>query len=299
MKQLCEICSGEYYELYNGDIRDGVFGGVKKHAVIYQCNQCGVQRLQEEDCIPDEYYETGKYREKLEESLESKKAVVVQDEMQHYTLQAFFPKSLRDKNILDVGCGVGSLLDMLKNITNSQIGIEPCSPYLESLSKRGYKKVYSSLSEVGENNNNTVDYAFSIQVIEHVKDPKGFLEEIKRLIKPRGRILISTPNKNDILMTLLKDKFYPFFYRTQHRWYFDENSLTRCVELAGFKVENVHFIHRYGMANALYWLRDKIPNGQVRMGGINNMADSLWKSYLNESKQSDNIYMELIIANDD
>ena len=53
------------------------------------------------------------------------------------------------------------------------------------------------------------------------------------------------------------------------------------------------------MANALYWLRDKIPNGQVRMGGINNMADSLWKSYLNESKQSDNIYMELIIANDD
>ena len=298
MKQQCEICSGEYHELYNGNIRDGAYGGVKISAVIYQCNQCGVQRLREKDCIPDEYYETGEYRERLEESLESKRAAVEQDEMQHHTLQAFFPNSLRGKNILDVGCGVGSLLDMLKNVSHSQIGIEPCSSHLESLSKRGYK-VYPSLSEAAEDNNSTIDYAFSIQVIEHVKNPREFLEEIKKLIKPRGRLLISTPNKNDILMTLLKDEFYSFFYRTQHRWYFDENSLTKCAELAGFRVDNIHFIHRYGMANTLYWLKDRNPNGKVRMNGIDNMADSLWQAYLENSKQSDNIYMELRVVDND
>jgi len=216
MKQQCEICNGEYYEFFKGDIRDGAYGELKKSAIIYRCNQCGVERLREEDCIPNEYYETGEYRDKLEQSLEGEKASIEQDEMQHYTLQSIFPNSLRGKKILDVGCGVGSLLDMLKNVSHSQIGIEPCNFYLESLSKRGYK-VYQSLSESIKDDNTNIDYAFSIQVIEHVKNPIKFLKEIKKLIKPGGRLLISTPNKNDILMNLLKDEFYSFFYRTQHR----------------------------------------------------------------------------------
>ena len=292
MKNICEICGGEFSTIYTGNIRDGAYGGVKNSAVIYECTDCKVQRLREEDCIPDEFYETGQYRERLEESLESQKAVVEQDEMQHYTLQAFFPESLRGANILDVGCGAGSLLDMLKNISLSQIGVEPCVPYLESLTKHGYK-IYSSVSEAIEDKKGMIDYGFSIQVIEHVKNPIEFLKEIRKLIKPGGRLLISTPNRNDILMTLLKDKFYQFFYRTQHRWYFDEASLTKCAQSAGFSVSSVRFIHRYGMANTLYWLRDKVPNGKEKMSGINGMADSLWKAYLENSKQSDNIYMEL------
>ena len=298
MKQLCEICGSKYREFYSGDIRDGVYGGVKHSAIIYECNECGVQRLRESDCIPDEYYETGKYRKKLEESLNGEKAVVEQDKMQHFTLKSIFPTSLRNKSVLDVGCGVGSLLDMLKSVSFSQIGIEPCGPYLESLSKRGYK-VYPSLSDAAKENINSIDYAFSIQVIEHVKNPIKFLKEIRSIIKPGGRLLISTPNRDDILMTLLSDNFYPFFYRTQHRWYFDENSLTKCAELAGFEVESFNFIHRYGMANTLYWLRDKIPNGNIRIDGINNMADSLWKTYLENNKQSDTIFIKLKIPESD
>jgi 2-polyprenyl-3-methyl-5-hydroxy-6-metoxy-1,4-benzoquinol methylase len=292
MKQQCEICGGKYHELYKGNIRDGAYGGVKSSAMVYQCNQCGVQRLREKDCILDGYYETGEYRERLKESLESKKATIEQDEMQHHTLKTLFPESLRGKSILDVGCGVGSLLDMLKNVSHSQIGVEPCNPYLESLSGRGYK-VYPSLSKALEGSKDTVDYAFSIQVIEHVRNPTEFLKDIKKMIKPGGRLLISTPNRCDILMNLLGEKFYPFFYRTQHRWYFNENSLTICAKFAGFKVNNINFVHRYGMANTLYWLRDKVPNGKEKMSGINGMADSLWKAYLENSKQSDNIYMEL------
>ena len=294
MKNICEICGGEYSTIYTGNIRDGAYGGVKNSAVIYECTDCNVQRLREEDCIPDEFYETGHYRELLEESLDSQKAVVEQDEMQHYTMQAFFPESLRGANILDIGCGSGSLLDMLKNISLSQIGVEPCGPYLQSLTKRGYK-IYSSASEAIEDNKEMIDYGFSIQVIEHVKNPIEFLKEIRKLIKPGGRLLISTPNRNDILMTLLKDKFYQFFYRTQHRWYFDEASLSKCAQSAGFRVSSVRFIHRYGMANTLYWLRDGKPKGKLVMDGIDDMQDAFWKASLEKNKQSDNIYMELIV----
>ena len=57
MKNLCEICGGEYITIYTGNIRDGAYGGVKNSAVIYECTDCKVQRLREEDCIPDEFYE--------------------------------------------------------------------------------------------------------------------------------------------------------------------------------------------------------------------------------------------------
>ena len=294
MNNKCEICGGKFNEIYSGAIRDGAYRGCKRHAIVYECTCCKVQRLREEDCIPEEFYETGQYRELLEESLENKNAVVEQDEMQHYTLQAFFPQSLRGANILDVGCGAGSLLDMLKNVSSSQIGIEPCGPYLESLTKRGHK-VYSSLSEAIEDKKGMIDYGFSIQVIEHVKNPIEFLKEIRKLIKPGGRLLISTPNRNDILMSLLKEKFYQFFYRTQHRWYFDEYSLIKCAELSGFRVNNVSFIHRYGMANTLYWLRDEEPKGLLAMDSIDDMHDAFWKASLEKNKQSDNMYIELLV----
>jgi SAM-dependent methyltransferase len=293
MNKYCDICNeGNYHEFYNGDIRDGSFGGIKHSAIVYECSNCGVQKLKEEDCIPEEFYESGEYREKLEQSLKSTEAIVEQDEMQHYTLNTLFPYSLRESSVLDVGCGVGSLLDRLQNISSNQVGIEPCKPYLESLKERGYN-VFPSLEDAKKEYSNSIDYAFSIQVIEHVKNPKEFLKEIKNLMKPDGKILISTPNRNDILMTLLKDKFYPFFYRTQHRWYFDQKSLTICSELAGLKVNKISFVHRYGMANTLYWLRDMKPKGSQKINGIESMADSLWKVYLENTQQSDNLYIEL------
>jgi 2-polyprenyl-3-methyl-5-hydroxy-6-metoxy-1,4-benzoquinol methylase len=298
MSYLCEICGGVGVEVYNGDIRDGAYGGIKSSAVIYECSGCGVQRLREVDCIPDEYYETGKYREKLKESLDGLKAVVEQDENQYFTMQALFPNSLRDKTILDVGCGVGSLLDMLKNISGKQIGVEPCTPYLESLIERGYQ-VYSDLSLALKEHSNAIDYAFSIQVIEHVKNPRKFLKEFKKFLAPGGKLLISTPNRNDILMTLLKEIYFPFFYRTQHRWYFDENSLINCAKIAGLRINNVKYIHRYGMANIFYWLRDNQPRGRLKMKGIDTVADTLWKSYLESTKQSDNMYLELMVDKND
>jgi 2-polyprenyl-3-methyl-5-hydroxy-6-metoxy-1,4-benzoquinol methylase len=294
MKIKCEICDGKLNEIYIGAIRDGAFGGLKSNAVVYECSGCKVQRLREEDCIPPEFYETGKYRELLKESLESNNAVIEQDLMQHYTLKALFPESLRGANVLDVGSGAGSLLDMLKNISSSQIGIEPCVPYFEALTKRGHK-VYSSLSEAIKDEKRNIDFGFSIQVIEHVNNPLEFLREIKKLIKPGGRLLISTPNRNDILMSLLKEKFYKFFYRTQHRWYFDDYSLIKCAELSGFRVNNVKFIHRYGMANTLYWLKDEKPKGLLTMDSIDDTHDAFWKASLEKNKQSDNMYIELLV----
>ena len=43
---------------------------------------------------------------------------------------------------------------------------------------------------------NTFDLVTANMVMEHVEDPSGVLSEIKRVLKPRGRLIIHTPNKN-------------------------------------------------------------------------------------------------------
>ena len=181
----CEICNGELKVKYLGSIRDGSYGNSLDDAVILECQQCNVQRLKEEYCIPDSYYESGAYREILNQSLETNKAIYEQNEIQKYTFNEIPLSKLKDKVIMDVGCGAGSLLNMTKNISNKQIGVEPCQPYRDSLIAQGYE-IFRDLTESNSHYHNTVDYAFSIQVIEHVSNPREFLEEIKSLIKPGG-----------------------------------------------------------------------------------------------------------------
>ena len=71
-----------------------------------------VQRLEKRivfRCI----YQTGEYREFLKQSFESERA-------RGFTglyFQVLAPHSLKDLNIPDIGCGAGTLLNRLKNIT--------------------------------------------------------------------------------------------------------------------------------------------------------------------------------------
>ncbi len=105
-----------------------------------------------------------------------------------------------------------------------------------------------------------------------------------------GRLVISTPNRNDILFDLLPDEFPEFFYRVVHRWYFNVESLRICAERAGFKLERVCFVHRFGMSNAFAWLRDRKPSGLARLSGIDIAADAFWKGYMEKSGKSDCLY---------
>ncbi|MBT7558224.1 class I SAM-dependent methyltransferase, partial [Candidatus Woesearchaeota archaeon] len=245
----CEICGNLSWEsVYNGDIRDGHYGLIRENSTVFQCIDCGVQRLLESDCIPPEYYDTGEYREKLNQSLSLDSEIEGHELLNRFTFESIWPLSVRNKHVLDVGCGSGHLLDALSGASKNQVGIEPCSPYLASIIEKGYE-AYSSIQECSNKGREKYfDFGFSIQVIEHVLNPRLFLEDIRLLLKPGADLLISTPNRDDILMSLMPDDFPSFFYRTQHRWYFDANSLEFCAKSAGFEIVEMKYIHRYGMS---------------------------------------------------
>ena len=289
----CAICGrSDWVVAYHGPVRDGTFGALRENAVVARCDGCGVERLAEAFCTPGSFYETDEYRRKLRQELDSESHFRTHDELQIHTLKAIWPTNLRGKTVADIGCAAGSLLDHLRGCTRNQVAVEPYDAYRGCLVARGYR-AYPYARDAVTEWAGSVDLAFSIQVIEHTAAPRTFLEEIRPLLAPDGKLVISPPNRRDILFDLLPQDFPSFFYRVVHRWYFDAASLENCARLAGYEVVQMRHVHRYGMANALRWLRDRRPGGHDHLPGIDALADSFWSGYLEQSGRADCLFAVL------
>jgi 2-polyprenyl-3-methyl-5-hydroxy-6-metoxy-1,4-benzoquinol methylase len=291
----CEICAArDWREVYRGPVRRGAFGNLSDpDTVVGVCGFCGAARLQEDRCEHEEVYEDTAYRRLVGEATNAAGYFSEHDPNMLRNLAVLWPQSMRGKIVADLGCAGGSFLDHLRGLVASAIAIEPCEAYHASLGERGYA-VYPYTVEALKAWAGKVDYAFSFSVIEHVPNPRSFLEELRRLLKPNGRALISTPNRRDFMLDLMPDAYVPFFYRTVHRWYFDAESLRRCAEAAGLVPVGTHFVHRFGLSNSLRWLRDRRPGGRDPLPHLDEpLLDSFWRNFLEERGISDYLYLTL------
>ena len=286
----CPICDGKHWKLiHNGQIRNGMRKS-SLQSEVRRCADCGVDRLSESTCLSHSEYVSENYRTLLEQNHVADKHFESHDELAKFTLDTLWPYSFRGKIVADVGCGGGALLDHISGLADTLIAIEPSLPWAQSLTQRGYKW-YASITEACSDYYGKVDLILSTQVIEHVDDPKDFLIQIGKLLSINGIAIISTPNRDDILMELIPDSFPNFFYRSQHRWYFDAKSLATCTEHAGLSIDKIRHVHRYGMANAMYWLKDGLPKGRNSMHPLDDSINSHWKTWLENNGKSDNLYI--------
>jgi 2-polyprenyl-3-methyl-5-hydroxy-6-metoxy-1,4-benzoquinol methylase len=89
----------------------------------------------------------------------------------------------KDSRILDYGCGNGLFVQYLqsKGYTNAT-GYDP---YIEAYTK-------TSLLH------RSYDVVTSYDVIEHVEDPKSYMQDLVSLVKPGGLLVVGTPNAEEI-----------------------------------------------------------------------------------------------------
>lgn len=289
----CEICGTEAWsEAYRGPVRDGAFGRLTGETAVARCGGCGAERLAEEATKSEDFYKGEDYRRSLAEPTDAAGFFAEHDVLQLQNLQQLWPESLRGKTIADIGCAAGSFLDHVRGLPGRVVAVEPCADYHDSLASRGYE-VYAFAHEAAPARG-AVDWAFSFSVIEHVGDPRAFLASIRDLLKPGGRLMISTPNRRDVLTALLPDVYPSFFYRAVHRWYFDAESLAQCARHAGLKVASMRCVHRFGLSNALIWLRDKRPGGRQALPHIGTaLLDSMWARSLEAEGVGDYLYAVL------
>lgn len=95
--------------------------------------------------------------------------------------------------LLDFGCGTGGVLERLR--CRSRIGIE-ISPFAAEQARTKGVEVCSALQDVSDQ---SIDVAISFHALEHVDDPLGILKQIRRVLKPNGRVRVVVPCETPIL----------------------------------------------------------------------------------------------------
>ena len=183
------------------------------------------------------------------------KTPIIEDD---YRRVSQFRKKLKNKSILDFGCGWGGFLKNIKNY-KSLSGIELRKECLEYI-KYNIKKIDIS------NNINSFKHKFDVitmfHVLEHIPYQIETLKILKSKLKNKGKIIIEVPHAEDFL--ILQDdlkEFKNFTFWSQHLILHTYDSLNTIITKAGFKNIKIQYYQRYNFSNHLGWFLKREPGG--------------------------------------
>lgn len=288
--EACGICGAfDARTLYAGPVRRGRFGSGSDGGVVVRCGGCGVARLVG---LPAIQYEQDDYRVLVDGSIDVAEQYRLHDADQIEKLTVLGTAALRGEILADIGAGVGSFLDHVRGLVQTTIAVEPAHRFQGILKESGHE-VYASTDDACTDWAGTVDTAVCFSVLEHVEDPVALLSAARKLLKPSGRLLVSTPNLEDWLLELLPKDYASFFYRVVHRWYFDAAAMGEAARLAGFTGVEIRHVHRFDLSNLLVWLRDRRPSGRGTIA-VDPRVDAAFVKWLEASRRSDYLYAELV-----
>jgi 2-polyprenyl-3-methyl-5-hydroxy-6-metoxy-1,4-benzoquinol methylase len=106
----------------------------------------------------------------------------------------FYCDSGAGRNFLDIGCATGLLLNYVKNKGWNTKGVEICRESAEYGIKRFGLDIFIGTIEEAHLPDKHFDVVHLSHLIEHVPDPKSLLFEVKRILKPGGHMVLTTPN---------------------------------------------------------------------------------------------------------
>jgi 2-polyprenyl-3-methyl-5-hydroxy-6-metoxy-1,4-benzoquinol methylase len=285
----CNLCQSSKIEtIYFGKIRNGKFGNYIEDSNILECSSCGIIYLSNHK-HDKSFYETSEYRESYNLEYDKKSYIKEVSGDNEVRLSKIRIQNILDKVVIDVGAGPGIFLDLLKPFSKKTIAIEPAHFYHDELKENHL--VYSYNKDALEANVKG-DIITSFNVIEHVEDPQSFLGDIHNLLNKSGKLIMITPNHDDILMKLDIPEFNSFYYRTAHLYYFNKQSITRILNNAGFKNIKVEYFHNLDISNLLIWAKDKTPSGLNFISLFNNNINEIYKKYIEEEGKSNYLWIE-------
>ncbi len=143
-----------------------------------------------------------------------------------------------DAQVLDVGCGDGFHLDLLRKYGPSgwQLhGIDTDVRAVSAARRRGLDVEECSIED-SSLTPGSIDFALCIQTIEHVADPVAILRAIGKLLKPGGRLYLITDNTGSPDFKITKGRHWGGYHFPRHWNLFNKPSIRKLADAAGLEV---------------------------------------------------------------
>jgi len=116
------------------------------------------------------------------------------------------------ERLVDVGCGVGDLFRALGPHVRSYLGVDLVQ-YERFPSAANVQFIAANLNSRIPLEPESGDVVASIETIEHLENPRAFMRDLVRIVRPGGLVLITTPNQLSLLSKLtlvVKNQFNAF-----------------------------------------------------------------------------------------
>ena len=173
-----------------------------------------------------------------------------------------FRSFVKNKVILEFGCGSGEFLYRSQKILKKGIGIDSG---FERIEYSDNKKInfFKDISQIN-NLDFKFDSIFLFHVFEHLVNPIEILTQLRSKLKKNGNLIIEVPHANNFLLRKLKiDSFMNFTLWSEHLILHTKKSLKCFLEKSGFKKNRIFFYQRYNLNNNIGWLLYDKPRGHI------------------------------------
>jgi len=160
------------------------------------------------------------------------------------------------RQTLDHGAGAGTFALPISNGDVEVICVEPDSSLRAELAQSGLE-VASSLEEIAPG---SLDYAYSLNVLEHIKDDQKTVGDLYRCLKPGGRLLLYVPAFTILYSQM--DRHVGHFRRYRRK------PLRKLLQTVGFEVSTAYYVDSLGFLATLVYKLVGDRSGAVSPGSV-------------------------------
>jgi SAM-dependent methyltransferase len=207
---------------------------------IVECESCGFKftNPRPEEADLGKYYKSEEYVSHSN----TKKGFInsTYQSVRKYTLfkkLQLISKYYKTGRLLDIGCGTGEFLNTCKSAKWQTIGIEPDDD-ARNMAIKNFDLDVRGEAELKKLEDASFDVISMWHVLEHVPRLNERVEELKRLIKPNGTIIIAVPNCNSLDAKIYKEQWAAYDV-PRHLYHFTPKDIDSLFTKHGMKVYRI------------------------------------------------------------
>ena len=191
----CPICKSERTSFVTNKLR------FENTADVHACGNCGLEFLDQNSfTLPKDFYEKEYHQTYVThvepDALDPKKYFEKMSKVIGPWVDRLRPLLSSDDIVLDVGCSTGHLMSAIKDDVSAVHGHELSEDEVKFCQKElGLDVDSKSLKDRFKPQ--TFDKIVLFFVLEHIGNPKEFIEELKTVLKDDGKLIILIPSISD------------------------------------------------------------------------------------------------------
>ena len=157
------------------------------------------------------------------------------------------------RRVLDVGCGEGVFLALMRERGWQAVGVELGEESARiAREERGLDVRTGDLFSL-DAEPSSFDAVVMSHVLEHLPDPVGALARVRELLEPGGMLMLSLPNYRCLESRVFRGNWFPWCL-PPHLYHFDVRSVRMALERVGLEVVRITFLPFFYLPQSLRYV---------------------------------------------